>query len=76
MVAVEPSSLSSLGISTVDQDLLKRTEKVLLAAPPEDGSDLATFHEVQDEVMLYQILKVDTLRPATTTVIYFVWVGR
>lgn len=72
-VAVPPSSASALGLSTSDSDLVKRSEQILIVAPA--SADLAEFHEVIDG-RTWRITGVETLRPADTTLLYFVGVAQ
>lgn len=73
-VAVPPSSANQLGMSTTDNDLVKRSEQILIVAP--GLNDLADFEEVIDGTVTYRITGVETLRPADVTLLYFVGVAQ
>ena len=74
---VEPTSLSSMGITTVDDDLLKRLDKVCLIAPAVGSSyDLSTFNEIIDDGTNHKIFRVSTLKPGNTVLLYIVMVAK
>lgn len=75
-VFVEPSSATRLGMRAIPEDLLRRVTAVALVAPgPANVFDLATANELIDGAARRKILVVDTLRPADTTLIYFLGVA-
>ena len=77
IVAVPPSSASSLGMRTVDQELLKRTQQIWVVAPgAELAFQLSTGDEAIREGQRWRIVFTETLRPATVTLLYFVGVAR
>lgn len=77
-VFVPPSGAAKLGLSTVDQDLMKRTSEILIVAPGADAPpfDLATANEIIDDGVNKRITFVETLRPNVVTLLYFVGVER
>lgn len=77
-VAVPPSSATALGMSTQDNDLVKRSEQIFIITPADgETQDYGTFHElVDDDNEPYRIVGVEKLRPATVTLLYFVGVAR
>lgn len=70
-----PVSGSGLGKETIDADALKRTGDVCLIGPGA-GFDLATADELIDGSVHKKITFVQTLKPATTVLIYYVGVER
>ena len=72
-VAVEPSSAVALGIATADSDFIKRAEAIYIVEP---APDLETYDEVIVDSVRFQINEVQKLKPATTTLLYFVSVRR
>lgn len=77
-VFVPPASLVQLGKSTIDEDMLKRVDQVAIVAPgPTETADLSTFNEILDENnTVYKVEFTETLRPASTTLVYFMGVSR
>jgi hypothetical protein len=77
-VAVPPSSATALGMSTQDNDLVKRSQQIFIITPAEgETQDYSTFHElVDDDGEPYRIVGVEKLRPAQVTLLYFVGVAR
>lgn len=74
---VEPASVARFGIVTVDEDLLKRSDQVMLVAPGSTiTADLATFNEVVDGSVRWKIEIVRTLKPADTVMLYMIGVKR
>ena len=77
VAAVPPSNVNELGLTTIDQDLLKRVELIYIVAPGLGvTADLATMNRVLDGGVTYKVLFSETLRPATTTLVYFIGVVR
>jgi hypothetical protein len=73
-VAVPPSSLQSLGLSVSDDHFLKRAEQILIAVADED---IENYDEVIDEgSTVWKITGVEKLRPAETTILFYVGVTR
>lgn len=73
-VAVQPSSLSTLGIHVTDEHFLKRADQVLIAVADDE---IENYDEVIDENSeVWKITGVEKLRPATTTILYYVGVKR
>lgn len=70
---VEPDSLQRLGISTKLDQLLQTSDRICLVA---GTFDLAGMDEVIDEGRYYKIQGMETLRPGTRTLLYFVGVKR
>lgn len=76
-VFCEPHSLVSLGITTKDSDLFKKSTQIAICAPNDEANQLETFDEVLDEDGQYwRITAVEKLRPASRTLCYFVGVAR
>lgn len=73
-VAVPPASLIQLGFRVeMRDDVVQRGSQVLIAAPPTTGNaDLTEFDEMVDtDNKIYKVKVLDTLRPAETTLLYF-----
>ena len=77
-VFVPISGAASLGMKTLDQDLLKRTEQVCLIAPGVTSVpfDLATANEIIDGGVNSKVTFVETLKPGDTVLLYYVGVSR
>lgn len=73
-VSLPHASLVDLGFLSVDDELLKRTEQVLLV--PGGATDLEPFTNILDQGVRWRIEWVRTLKPATTTVLYAFGVKR
>lgn len=72
VAAVPPSNVNELGLTTLDQDLLKRSEIVYIVAPGLGvTANLETMNRIIDGGITYKIIFAEKLRPATTTLIYF-----
>lgn len=77
VVSVSPADGNRLGITVLDEDALKRLSKILIAAPGlVHTEDLSRMNYVVDEGVRHEIEFTEVLRPATTTVLYFVGVRR
>lgn len=68
----------SLGLETLDVDLMKRTAEVCLVAPGTISPpfDLATANELVDDSVSKRVTFVRTLKPASITLLYFIGVAR
>lgn len=76
-VAVPPSSATSLGMSTQDNDLVKRSEQIFIITPVNgETEDYSTMNELVDGTEPYRVVGVEKLRPADVTLLYFVGVAR
>lgn len=76
-VRVEPSSAVRLGISTLNEDLLKRSQHVLICAPGDGTVDPKDFDTVTIGGETHGITFVETLDPdGSGGIIYFVGAGR
>jgi hypothetical protein len=73
-VSLPHASLVDLGFHAVDDELLKRTEQVLLV--PGGAVDLEPFTNTLEAGVRWRIEWVRTLRPATVTVLYAFGVKR
>lgn len=75
---VEPSSMVSLGMSTVDSDLVKQSTKIMLVSPGETISeDLTKYDEVIDfDGTRWKIVTVETLQPAENVILYYIGVAQ
>lgn len=76
-VAVPPSSLVTLGMTTSDSDLVKRSSSIFIITPVSgETEDYSTFHELVDDGEPFRIVAVEKLRPANVTLLYFIGVAR
>lgn len=76
-VAVPPSSATSLGMSTQDNDLVKRSEQIFIITPVGGETlDYSDMNELVDGTVPYRIVGVEKLRPANVTLLYFIGVAR
>lgn len=76
-VRVEPSSATRLGISTIKEDLLARSQHVLICAPGDGTVDPKDFDKVSIGGEPHGITFVETLDPAVDgSILYFVGAGR
>jgi hypothetical protein len=76
-VAVPPSSATSLGMSTHDNDLVKRSEQIFIITPVAgEALDYSDMTELVDGGEPYRIVGVEKLRPADVTLLYFIGVAR
>lgn len=73
-VSLPHASLVDLGFNAVDDELLKRTEQVLLV--PGGAVDLEPFTNLLEAGVRWRIEWVRTLKPATLTVLYAFGVKR
>lgn len=77
MVFVPPSSASQLGLRTIDEALLKRTQQIIIVAPgPNFLTFLGDYNQVEDDGVLWNILWSETLRPGPVNVLYYFGVRR
>lgn len=73
-VFVEPSSATKLGMSTEVSDLLKRSKQVIIIA---STADLSIYNEVLDsDNSRWKIVGMEKLKPASTTLLYFMGVAQ
>ena len=74
---VPPTSISELGKSGIDEDLIKLAEQICIVAPGATfAEDLATFNVIEDGAIKWKIVSTETLRPANITLAYFIGVRR
>ncbi len=73
-LAVPPSGVSKLGFKIESDDFVKRSEQILIVAPA--SVDLDNYTEVVDGAIRWQVTGMEKLKPATTTLLYFVGVKR
>lgn len=66
---VEPDSLQRLGITQKIQELIQRSDRIMLVP---GSNDLRDYNVVTDEGETYKITGIETLRPGTTTLLHFV----
>lgn len=73
-VFVPPSSAAKLGLSVSQEELVKRSSQIAIAAPGGSSTDdLSEFEVVLDtDGTEYKILFVEVLKPADTRIVYFV----
>ena len=75
-VSVEPRSLDELGRSTAIDDLVKRSEQIMIVSPGSAVS-LESFEEIiDDDTSRWKIVGLERLRPGTEILLYFVGVKR
>ena len=73
-VFVEPSSAVRLGMSSEVDDLLKRSSQIIIVASTDD---LEVYNEVIDtDTKRWKIVGMEKLKPADTTLLYFIGVAR
>lgn len=73
-VFAPPSSAVHLGMSTEISDFLKKSTQIILVATTDDLKD---YNEVIDtDGMRWKIKGMEKLRPANTTLLYFIGVAR
>jgi hypothetical protein len=73
-VFVEPSQASRLGLSTNVDDLLKRSIQIAMVAT---NQDLLGYQELlESDGTRWKIIKLETLRPADLTILYYIWVSK
>jgi hypothetical protein len=72
------STGSSLGLDSLDIDLMKRTTEVCLVAPGTTSPpfDLTTANEIVDGGINKKVSFVRRLKPADTTLLYFIGIER
>lgn len=76
-VRVEPSSATQLGISTTNENLLARSEHVLIAAPGDGTVDPKDYDVVTIGGDKFGITFVETLDPDTSgAILHFIGAGR
>jgi len=76
-IFVNPSSLVQLGLMTISDDLVIKSQQILQVAPGNDiTDDLEDFSEVIDGDTEWKIVGVQKLRPADRTLLYFIGVKR
>lgn len=75
-VSVMPNSMIELGLTTLAPlDLAQRAEALYVVAPADPHVDITHYDEVVDGTKVYRITRVEELRPADTTLLYFLTVG-
>jgi hypothetical protein len=77
-VFVEPRATDKLGVSIKDNDLFKGATEIALVGPgSSETNDFGTFDELrEDDGQYYRITGIEKLRPAGTTLLYFIGVAR
>jgi len=70
-----PLAGSGLGTDTIDADALKRTYEVCMIGPGA-SFDLATANELIDSTVHKRVTFVQTLKPGSTVLMYYLGVGR
>lgn len=74
-VFVPPGSASRLGLSTINQELVKKASQIAIVAPgPGFVPELEKFDTIVDprDNTEYKISFVEALRPAAIDIVYFV----
>jgi len=75
-VFVEPDSTRALGLSHTDNDMVKRSEQIMILSPGA-SDDLDTYQEVIDsDGTRWKVVGVQVLKPAEVVVLAFVGVMR
>lgn len=74
-VFVPPSSANLLGQSVKLDDLVKRSEAIIIVAPGSDVVDLSNYDEIVDGGVSWHVKGVEKLQPADTILLYFFGVG-
>lgn len=69
-VFVEPDSLQRLGITTKVEELLQRSDRIMLV--PGSVGSLDGYNVVVDEGQTHTVTAIETLKPGTTTLLHFV----
>lgn len=69
-VEVPPSSLTNLGMSIQQVDFTKSFERTFIATP-HASEDLETFNVFTEGGVVYKLKTIDRLRPADTTLLYY-----
>ena len=73
-VFVEPSEASKLGMSVDVNDLLQRSEQIVIVST---STDLNGFNELVDtDTTRWKILGFEHLKPGTVSLLYFIGVAR
>jgi hypothetical protein len=76
-VRVEPSSTQRLGLGTIKEDLLGRSQHVLIVAPGDGSAKPTDFEKVTVAGEVNGIIFVEALDPDTSGgIVYFVGAGR
>lgn len=71
---LELFSFIKLGVEIIDEDLLKRTEKVVMIAPLD--IDISEFHLIEDDGVIWKIEWARVLKPGPTLLLYWFGVKR
>lgn len=66
---VEPDSLQRLGMRSKIDDLIERSQRILIVPGP---NDLSGYNELIDESENHKITGIETLRPGLFTLLSFV----
>ena len=74
-VFVPPSSASSLGLKDEVNDLVKRSEQIMIVSPGA-AADLSIYQEVTDGGEQWKIVGVETLKPGASVMLNYVGVRR
>lgn len=74
-VFFNPGELSKLGISFVSEDLIARSEQIMMVAPVA-GVDLKSFQEVLDEGTYWKITGAEIFKPGSIVALAYVGVAR
>ena len=74
-VFVSPESASRLGMSTMVDDVLKRTSQVLIVSAGA-AVDLLQYDEVYDDEKYWKIQTIETLKPGDEIILTFIGISR
>ena len=77
-VFVPPSSSVELGLQTIKPGMTDRASQIIIIAPGVEHVDVEfeQFDEVLDGTVRWKIVKVETLKPGSDRIVYFIEVER
>lgn len=76
-VFVQPAAAERLGIAALDSDFVKRAEAIaIVTLSTTPVNDIKKFDELVVGAQRWRIQGVEQLKPATTTLLYFVSVAQ
>ena len=76
-VAVSVTSAIQVGLVTKDDDMVKRSEQILIVAPGSvEQTDLGNFNIVSDGSVEWKVAGVDKMQPSNLILLYYIGVKR
>lgn len=76
-VVVTVSSGVKLGITTVDSELAKQSDQMLIVAlGSETQIDLSSYNEIKESDITWRITNVEKLQPSSMVLLFFVGIKR